>query len=61
MIGLAFLMAGGSAPFGFWEGAPVYSLDIVGKTLILISIFYAVTSAVDYLWKFTAAAMRRDL
>ena len=61
MIGLAFLMAGGSAPFGWWESAPHYSLDVVGLFLIYISIFYAVTSAVDYLWKFTAAAMRREL
>ena len=38
MIGLAFLMAGGSAPFGWWDGAPVYSLDIVGLALVYISI-----------------------
>jgi len=61
MIGLAFLMAGGSAPFGWWAGAPVYSLDQVGFVLILISVFYAVVSAIEYLWLFTVEAMKRDL
>ena len=61
MIGLAFLMAGGSAPFGWWDGAPVYSLDQVGYVLILISVFYAVVSAIEYLWRFTIEAMKRDV
>ena len=50
-----------SAPFGWWDGAPVYSLDQVGYVLILISVFYAVVSAIDYLWRFTVEAMKRDV
>jgi CDP-diacylglycerol--glycerol-3-phosphate 3-phosphatidyltransferase len=61
MIGLAFLMAGGSAPLGWWPGAAVYSLDQVGYVLILISVFYAVISAIEYLYRFTRAAMSREL
>ena len=61
MIGLAFLMAGGTAPFGWWEGALHFSLDQVGYALILISVFYAVVSAIDYLYRFTIEALQRSV
>ena len=61
MIGLAFLMAGGSAPFGWWDGAPIYSVDQVGYALILISVAYAVISAVEYMWLFIVEAMKREV
>jgi CDP-diacylglycerol---glycerol-3-phosphate 3-phosphatidyltransferase len=58
-IGLAFLLMGGEATFGWWQGAPHYSLERVGTILMLISVVYAIISAVDYLVRFTLQAMKR--